>query len=102
MVTLQKGLPTELVNSATDLFLNAFGSKFYPIFGDGENTKELIKSSMNPTSCISAVENGYLLGVLADQEKNKSFVEISFDNIKSRYGLIKRNYQSSSIILANL
>ncbi len=89
MITLQKGLPTELINSATDLFLNAFGSKFYPILGDGEITKELVKSSINTTSCISAFENGDLLGILAVQEKNKSFVDISFDNIKSSYGLIK-------------
>ena len=89
MITLQKGLPTELMNSATDLFLNAFGSKFYPILGDEEITKDLIKSSINSASCISAFENGDLLGILAIQEKDKNFVDISFNNIKSRYGLVK-------------
>ena len=89
MVTLQKGLPTELISSAANLFLNAFGSKFYPILGHGEKTKELIESSINAASCIYAFEDGELLGILAIQEKNKSFVDISFNNIKSRYGLVK-------------
>jgi ribosomal protein S18 acetylase RimI-like enzyme len=35
------------------------------------------------------LENGNLVGILAIQEKNKCFVDISFDNIKSKYGLIK-------------
>lgn len=89
MITLQKGLPAELKSSAADLFLNAFGSKFFPILGDREKTKNLIECSMNPNNCISALENGDLLGIIAIQEKGKCFVDISFDNVKSRYGLVK-------------
>jgi ribosomal protein S18 acetylase RimI-like enzyme len=89
MITFQKGLPIELTSSAADLFLKAFGSKFFPILGRGEKTKKLIESSLNTSNCISALENGDLVGILAIQEKNKSFVDISFSNIKSKYGLIK-------------
>lgn len=89
MITLQRGLPIELTSSAADLFLKAFGSKFFPILGHGEKTKKLIESSLNTNNCISALENGDLVGILAIQEKNKSFVDISFSNIKSKYGLIK-------------
>jgi ribosomal protein S18 acetylase RimI-like enzyme len=89
MITLQKGLPIEHTSSAADLFLNAFGPKFFPILGHGEKTKKLIESSLNTNYCISALENGDLVGILAIQEKNKSFVDISFSNIKSKYGLLK-------------
>ena len=77
------------MSSAVDLFLSAFGSKFFPILGHGEKTKKLIESSLNTNNCISALENGGLIGILAIQEKNECFIDISFGNIKSKYGLVK-------------
>ncbi len=89
MITLQKGLPLELKSSAAELFLNAFGSKFFPILGHGVKTQKLIESSLNIRNCISALENGKLVGILAIQVKDKSFVDISLNDLKTIYGLVK-------------
>lgn len=89
MIEIQNRLAIEHKNSATKLFLDAFGSKFFPILGKGEKTQNLIESTINSYQCISALENGKLVGILAIQCGNKSFVDISFAELKAVYGPVK-------------
>ena len=86
MVSIQKGLPPELVSSAAELFLSALADKFVPILGDGLKATRLIESSIAISSCFSASEDNILLGVLAVQTKNQNFLNFSFKEIRTHYG----------------
>ena len=63
MVYIQRGLSPELLSSAANLFLTALGEKFVPILGNEANAIALVESSIVSTSCLSAEEDGKLLGV---------------------------------------
>ncbi len=76
------------MSSAADLFLSALGSKLIPILGQDARAHDVIESSIKIRNCISAVEDGELLGILAIQTKNKSFIDPSFEDMVSVYGLI--------------
>ncbi|MBU0970793.1 MAG: GNAT family N-acetyltransferase [Proteobacteria bacterium] len=89
MIKIQNRLAIEHKGAATKLFLDAFGSKFFPILGKGEKTQNLIESSINSYQCISALENGKLVGILAIQYGNESFIDISFSELKAVYGPVK-------------
>lgn len=86
MVSIQKGLPAELVGSASELFLSALSEKFVPIFGDDSKAIELVGSSIVVSSCFSALEDNKLLGVLAVQTENRNFLNPSFKDLSTYYG----------------
>ena len=86
MVSIQKGLPPELVGSASELFLSALSEKFVPILGDDEKATELVESSIIVSSCFSALEDSQLLGVLAIQTEDQNFIDPSFKDLRTHYG----------------
>ncbi len=86
MVSIQKGLPPELVGSASELFLSALAEKLVPILGDDSRAAEFIKSSIVVSSCFSALEDNKLLGILAIQTENHNFLNPSFKNLSAHYG----------------
>ena len=88
MVYIQRGLSPELVSSAANLFLTALGEKFVPILGNEANATALVESSIVSTSCLSAVENGKLLGVLAIQTNKQSFLDPDFKDLRAHYGIV--------------
>jgi len=57
MVSIQKGLPPELVGSASELFLFALSEKFVPILGDDSKATELVEASIVASSCFAALED---------------------------------------------
>lgn len=87
MFFVQKGLPPELVDSASELFLSAFAEKFVPILGDDLKATKLIRSSIVVSSCFVALEDNKLLGVLAIQTENQNFLNPSFKDLVAHYGL---------------
>ncbi len=76
MVSIQKGLPKELVPSAAELFLSALADKLVPILGDGLKATRLVESSIAISSCFSASEDNKLLNGLCTRKD----VEITFQN----------------------
>jgi ribosomal protein S18 acetylase RimI-like enzyme len=86
MVVVQKGLPPELVNSAAELFLSAFATKFIPILGNNKNVIKLFSSSISVSNCFVALEANQLLGVLAIQTENQGFLPLSFEDLVAHYG----------------
>jgi len=88
MVSIQRGLSPELVSSAADLFLTALGEKFVPILGNEAKATAFVESSIVSTSCLSAVEDGKLLGVLAIQTNKQSFLNPDFKDLRAHYGII--------------
>ncbi len=88
MVSIQKGLSEGLASSAAELFITALGEKFVPILGSETKAIQLVESSIISTSCLSAVENNKLLGVLAIQTSNQSFLHPDFQEMKSHYGVL--------------
>jgi ribosomal protein S18 acetylase RimI-like enzyme len=88
MVYIQRGLSPELVSSAANLFLTALGEKFVPILGNEANAIALVESSIVSTSCLSAEEDGKLLGVLAIQTNKQSFLDPDFKDLRAHYGIV--------------
>ena len=86
MVSIQKGLPPDLVGFASELFLSALSEKLAPILGDDSNAVEFLGSSMVVGRCFSALEDNKLLGVLAMQTENQNFLNPSFKNLTAHYG----------------
>ncbi len=86
MVFIQKGLPPELVGSASELFLSALAEKFVPILGNDSKATKLIRSSIVVSSCFSALEDNKLLGLLAVQTENQNFLNPSFKDLSAHYG----------------
>ena len=86
MVSIQKGLPPELVGSASELFLSALAEKLVPILGNDLKATRLIRSSIVVSSCFSALEDNKLLGVLAVQTENQNFLNPSFKDLSAHYG----------------
>jgi len=87
MVSIQRGLSPELKSSAADLFLTALGEKLVPILGQAKATA-LVESSIVSTSCLAAVKDGKLLGVLAIQTNKQSFLDPGWENFKAHYGIV--------------
>ncbi|MCP3926314.1 MAG: GNAT family N-acetyltransferase [Desulfobacterales bacterium] len=87
MINYQKGLPDNLHTSISELLIEALGDKLIPILGNGSKAKNLIESSINPDNCISAIENGKLIGFLAIQIDNKNFLEPQLKDFISIYGI---------------
>lgn len=88
-MNIKNGLPQNLKSDVADLYLNALGEKFIPILGDRAEAKKLLELSINESNCFSAVSGSELLGVLAFQVKDMSFLSISFKEIKSVYGFFR-------------
>jgi len=88
MVSIQRGLSSESVRSAADLFLTALGEKLVPILGNEARATALVESSIVSTSCLSAVEDGNLLGVLAIQTNKQSFLNPDFKDLRAHYGFL--------------
>ena len=88
MVYIQRGLLPELVSLAANLFLTALGEKFTPILGNEANATALVESSIVSTSCLSSVEDGKLLGVLAIQTNKQSFLDPDFKDLRAHYGIV--------------
>lgn len=99
MVIIQSGLALELLDSATNLFLTAFEEKFTPILGDKTKAISLFKASIIPANCLSAVEDGKLLGVLAMQTDTQKFMDISYENLKTHYGLVGGIIKAAGLML---
>ena len=88
MVSIHKGLPPELVGSASELFLSALSEKLVPILGDDSKATALLESSIMVTSCFSALKDNKLLGVLAIQTEDQNFLNPSFKDLSTRYGFL--------------
>ncbi|MCD4669149.1 MAG: GNAT family N-acetyltransferase [Actinomycetia bacterium] len=84
---INKGLPGKFKDSAADLFLNALGEKFIPILGEKNKAKEAIELSINQDNCFSAENESKLLGFLAFQINETSFLNPSLAILISVYGL---------------
>ena len=89
MIIINEGLPEKFKSSAAELFLDALGEKFIPILGKDDRAKQLIESSIEVSSCVSAEEDGKLLGVLAIQTMDGSFFNPSLKELIFSYGLFR-------------
>ncbi|MCP4168388.1 MAG: GNAT family N-acetyltransferase [Chloroflexi bacterium] len=81
-------LPVELSASAGRLFLDAFKDKFAPVFGDGDRAQSVLENSLDPTHCIAAVSNGVLVGLLAIQDSQGSFLNPTLKIMIQTYGML--------------
>lgn len=86
IVSVEQGLPPELVEAAARLVYAAFREKLMPILGNDASAIAPIESSLNPRSCLCAVENGELLGVLALRTASAGFLNPSLNDLQARYG----------------
>ncbi len=86
MFSIQRGLPSELAGSASELFLSALSEKFAPVLGNDSKATELFKASIVVSSCFSALEDNRLLGVLAVQTEDQNFLNPSFGDLSIHYG----------------
>jgi ribosomal protein S18 acetylase RimI-like enzyme len=89
MVTIQKGLPPNLVGPASELVLSALWEKFVPILGDDSRAIEAVASSIAVSNCFCALEDNALVGLLALQTQNKNFLNFGFDDLYARYGFCR-------------
>ena len=86
---INKGLPEKYLSSAADLFLNALGDKFTPILGDNNKAKQLLELSINQSNCFSVENESNLLGFLAFQINETTFLSPSLTTIISMYGVLR-------------
>ena len=84
---INKGLPENYKSSAADLFLNALGEKFIPILGEKNKAKQLLELSINQDNCFSVENESELLGFLAFQINETTFLSPSLTTIISVYGV---------------
>jgi ribosomal protein S18 acetylase RimI-like enzyme len=89
MIIINEGLPDKLKRSAAELFLEALSEKFIPILGRKDKAKRLIESSFEPGNCFYAEEDGKLLGLLAFQTIEGSFLNPSLKVLIPIYGILK-------------
>lgn len=99
MVSIQRGLLPELVSSAADLFVTALDEKLIPVLGNEAKAIAFIESIIVSNSCLSAVEDGRLLGVLAIQTNEQGFLNISLNNLRDHYGLLGGIRRAAGLIL---
>lgn len=89
MVTIQKGLPPDLIRSAAELYLSALWEKFCPILGNDESAIATVESSIAADNCFSALDdNNTLIGVLAIQTVEQHFLNPGFAGLKNHYGFV--------------
>lgn len=86
MISIQKGLPRDLIRPAADLYLSALWEKFVPILGDDEKAVAVMASSISADNCFCALENEILIGLLAVQTVEQHFLNPGFADLNSRYG----------------
>ena len=87
MVSIQKGLPPDLMRSASELVLSALWEKFVPILGDDSRAIEAVASSIAVSNCFCALEKSALVGLLALQTQDQNFLNFGFNDLYTRYGL---------------
>jgi len=85
-MNIKKGLPERYNGFAAEFLLNALGEKFIPILGKKSNAQKLLQSSINSKNCFCVEEDGNLLGVLAFQTIEGSFINPSLKILFSIYG----------------
>ena len=88
MIIINEGLPVKFKRSAAELFLEAFSDKFIPILGRKDKAKRLIEFSIEPGNCFYAEEDGKLLGLLAFQTIEGSFLNPSLKVLIPIYGFL--------------
>ncbi len=89
MVNIKKGLHENFKSPAAELFLKALGEKFIPILGRKNKAEQLIESSIESGNCFSAEEDGELLGLLAFQSIDGSFLNPSVKVLIPIYGIFR-------------
>ncbi len=94
MVIINEGLPDKLKSPAAELFLEALSEKFIPILGKKDKAKKLIELSIEPGNCFYAEEDGKLLGLLAFQTKEGSFLNPSLKELIQLYGIYKAIFKA--------
>lgn len=97
MVIINKGLPGKYKSSSAELLLKALSEKFIPILGSKDKAKRLIESSIEPGNCFSAEENGKLLGFLAMQTMEGSFLNPSLKVLIPIYGIFRAIIKAISL-----
>lgn len=70
-----------------------------PILGDKTKAIAFFTSSISPANCLSAVEDGKLLGMLAMQTGKQGFLNPNYETIKTHYGLIGGIIKSAGLTL---
>ncbi len=86
---IKKGLPEKYKQSAAELLLEAFNEKFIPILGKDKKSIKLIKASIDINNCIYSEKNGNLLGILGITTTKGNFINITFKDLVSIYGLFR-------------
>ena len=89
MLNINKGLSENFKSPAAELFLEALSEKFIPILGRKDKAKRLIESSIEPGNCFYIEEDGKLLGLLAFQTTEGSFLNPSLKELIPIYGIFR-------------
>ena len=80
-------LPEEFVASAVSLYLEAFQDKLNPILGNDGRARGVFKKHPDATHCLAAVVDQRLVGILAVQNSQGSFLNPALKTMTEAYGL---------------
>lgn len=92
-----KGLPENFKHNSAELILNTLGDKFIPILGNYKKAEKLIENSFYNQNSFCAYDDSQLLGILAFQVNNLNFINPSFKQIVSAYGIIKGTLKTAAL-----
>ena len=75
-VEIVEGLPRGHVDDALRVLYEAFANKFRIGFSNADDLVRLFRASVDTNSCLTAIVNGRLSGILAIKTKERNFYEL--------------------------
>ncbi len=85
--------------AVSELYTTAFNNKFKNIIGDKKIASSILADGLNPKYCLSAYQNGSLMGVAGLCLGENCLINIKFKTIIKKLGLFKGIYTA---ILASI
>ena len=80
-------LPDPFITDAFDLYLDAFEDKLNPILGNSGRSRDVFLKNLDATRCLAAVGGQRLVGILALQDNNGSFMNPTLKTMIKSYGI---------------
>jgi ribosomal protein S18 acetylase RimI-like enzyme len=81
-------LEPQHIDPAIDLMFHGLGEKLVPIFGPLQQSRALIRKSIDPNQCLVALCDDRVVGLLAIKSKKCSFIDPNLQSLFEHYGFM--------------
>lgn len=86
-IQLSAYLPSHQIYDAAELYHRALADKLVPVYGRGLRAQQALASGFNRHMCLTALDQGRLVGLLGMQTATAGFMRVTLKRLRPFYGI---------------